>query len=330
MNNLSVIKEVITEPGVKDVTGGANQSQDSGLAESDIASTSGASGKIAGEVDIIIPFQALNTGVENVKESTFLGKEKEMKEGCDLSNISPENAAKTLNSSDGEFFLECSVEDFENKKQKVALNDTLDFSESFDDDFLSGGKAPNAESEKRTVATQVSIENDSDKDESVEETTFETTSKDDGITDTRNEGNVVKKRELGLAEILPKLPKMRNGMVILGVHEQSPLVDCGELFKCRIFRPDKPLKTSEVFEDGTSVRFTNLTRLMSDDFTITRFKVELATYKVGVAESDMVGIRATPGIFEIEDFGNLTIRPFIERKTRGKYNARDLKNKYNF
>ena len=101
MNNLSVIKEVELEPMIKDASDPTNQSQDSGLAESEIASANGSSGKVYDEVDIIIPFQALNVGSENVKESTFLGKEKETKNGCNLSNIAPENAAKTLNSSDG-------------------------------------------------------------------------------------------------------------------------------------------------------------------------------------------------------------------------------------
>ena len=149
--------------------------------------------------------------------------------------------------------------------------------------------------------------------ETTSESTSETTSNDDLVNESEGE----KKKEL-YSDVLPKLPKLRNGMVVLGVHERSPLIDCGELFKCRIFRPDKPLRTSEVFEDGTAVRFTNLSRLLSDDFAITRFKIEMATYKVGLAESDMIGEKATPGVFEIEDFGNLTLKPFMERKVRGK------------
>ena len=99
MNNLSIINEVELETVVKNVTNTANHSQDSGLADSEVSN--GSSGKISTEGNIIIPFQALNARLDNVKESTFLGKEKEAKNGCDLSNISPENAAKTLNSSDG-------------------------------------------------------------------------------------------------------------------------------------------------------------------------------------------------------------------------------------
>ena len=99
MNNLSIINEVELESVVKNVSNTVDQSQDSGLADSE--TSNGSSGKIYTEGNIIIPFQALNARLDNVKESTFLGKEKEAKNGCDLSNISPENAAKTLNSSDG-------------------------------------------------------------------------------------------------------------------------------------------------------------------------------------------------------------------------------------
>ena len=122
-----------------------------------------------------------------------------------------------------------------------------------------------------------------------------------------------------LTEVLPKLPKLRNGMKILGVWEQSPLVDSGEVFKLRIFRPDKPIQTSEVFDDGATIRFTNLARLISDDFTISKFKVELATFKAGLADEDMVGLKASQGIFEAEDFSTLTIKPFVERKLKGDF-----------
>ena len=306
MNNLSIINEVELETVVKNVTNTANHSQDSGLADSE--ASNGSSGKISTEGNIIIPFQALNAGVDNIKESTFLGKEKETKNGCDLSNISPENVAKTLNSSDGK------IEGF-NYFTKTTKNIYSDFSESFDDDFISGGQ-PKVESEKKDDESQKSDEKVV-KDENGKNDGGETTSSDDDFDyEARAKEDYIKKGEPYMAEILPKLPKLRNGMVIMGVHEQSPLVSCGELFKCRIFRPDKPLRTSEVFEDGTTIRFTNLSRLMSDDFTVTRFKIEMATYKVGVAESDMIGTKATPGIFEIEDFGNLTLKPFMERKTK--------------
>ena len=122
-----------------------------------------------------------------------------------------------------------------------------------------------------------------------------------------------------MEEILPKLPKQRNGMRLLGVHEQSPLLGCGELYKLRVFRPDRPLATSEIFEDGTRIRFTNLSRLMSDDFAISKFKIEMVTFKVGMADQDSIGFNATAGIFEAEDVCNLTFKPFLEKKIKGIY-----------
>ena len=120
------------------------------------------------------------------------------------------------------------------------------------------------------------------------------------------------------SEVLPKLPKNRNGMFLLGVNEQSPLAGCGELYKMRIFRPERPLASSEIYEDGTCIRFTNISRLCSDDFAILKFKIELATYKAGVADEDMVGVEPTLGLFEAEDIGNLTLQPFVEKKVKGK------------
>ena len=120
-----------------------------------------------------------------------------------------------------------------------------------------------------------------------------------------------------MSEVLAKLPKQRNGMRLLGVNEQSPLVECGELFKLRMFRPDKPIITSEIFEDGTRARFTNLSRLTGDDFAISKFKIELVTFKVGIADQDTIGEKATKGVFEAEDICNLTIKPFLEKKLRG-------------
>ena len=122
-----------------------------------------------------------------------------------------------------------------------------------------------------------------------------------------------------MSEVLPKLPKQRNGMRLLGVHEQSPLLRSGELFKIRIHRPDKPLIHSEVHEDGTRLRFTNLSRMVCDDFIISKFKMETVVFKVGVADQDTTGHNATKGVFEAEDMCNLTVRPFLERKIKGNY-----------
>ena len=121
-----------------------------------------------------------------------------------------------------------------------------------------------------------------------------------------------------MSEVLPKLPKLRNGMRLLCVHEQSPLVNTGELYKARIFRPDRPLTASEIFEDGSRVRFTNLSRMVNDDFVVARFKFEVVSFKAGVADNDMLGLKSTPGVFEAEDISNLTLKPFIERKIKGK------------
>ena len=146
--------------------------------------------------------------------------------------------------------------------------------------------------------------------------------KDDKIDDFDYEAKAreifEKKGRPFMTEILPKLPKTRNGMRLLGVNEQSPLLECGELFKMRVFRPDRPIITSEIFEDGTRARFTNLSRLTGDDFAISKFKIELVTFKVGVADQDTTGINATEGVFEAEDLCNLTIKPFLEKKLRGE------------
>ena len=126
-----------------------------------------------------------------------------------------------------------------------------------------------------------------------------------------------------MSEVLPKLPKLRNGMRLMGVHEQSPLLGSGELFKIRIHRPDKPLIHSEVHEDGTRLRFTNLSKMVCDDFIISKFKLETVLFKVGIADQDTTGHNATKGVFEAEDMCNLTARPFLERKMKGKMKNKD-------
>ena len=68
-----------------------------------------------------------------------------------------------------------------------------------------------------------------------------------------------------IREFLPQLPKFPNGMVLLAAHEQSPLLDCGEVYKARMCRPDVPIGSSEVFESNCTVRFTNHARLISDE-----------------------------------------------------------------
>ena len=117
-------------------------------------------------------------------------------------------------------------------------------------------------------------------------------------------------------EILPKLPKLPNGMTLLGINEQSPLVDCNEIYKLRVFRPDAPLMYSEVFEDNCTIRFTNLSRLLNDDFSITKFKLETAIFRAGSMEEDQVGTKAVKGLYEAEDVCNTTFRHLMERKIK--------------
>ena len=119
-----------------------------------------------------------------------------------------------------------------------------------------------------------------------------------------------------IKEILPKLPKLPNGMTLLGANEQSPLINCGEIYKVRVYRPDEPVAHSEVFEDNCTVRFTNISRLMNDDLIIAKFKIETATFKVGPVDEDQVGTDALKGLYEAEDVGSLTFKPFIERKIK--------------
>ena len=120
-----------------------------------------------------------------------------------------------------------------------------------------------------------------------------------------------------LNKILPKLPKLPNGMKLLGVNEQSPLVDSGELFKMRVFRPDEPIETSEIFDDGCAIRYTNYSKLINDVLIISKFKIESAIFKAGVMDEDQVGLKAIKYLYEAEDMANLTLRPFIEHKVKG-------------
>ena len=119
-------------------------------------------------------------------------------------------------------------------------------------------------------------------------------------------------------DILPRLPVLPNGMRLLGVNEHSPLIDSGELYKMRVFRPDHPFKTSEVFEDGCVLRYVNISRLITDEMLITKFKIESAIFKTGIMDHDQVGTKAIKGLAETEDMANLTYKPFVEGKVKGK------------
>ena len=118
-------------------------------------------------------------------------------------------------------------------------------------------------------------------------------------------------------DILPRLPILPNGMRLLGVNEHSPLIESGELYKMRVFRPDYPFKTSEVFEDDCILRYVNISRLITDEMLITKFKVESAIFKTGLMDPDQVGTNAIKGLVESEDMANLTYGPFVEGKVKG-------------
>ena len=194
------------------------------------------------------------------------------------------------------------------KKKQTKLNKTnSDFSDSCDDDMIAQMNS------KQSNESKTSMESTETDDEI--EVNLKSRQKKDEVLEQEE---ITQKVSPFISEVLPKLPKLRNGMRLLCVHEQSPLINTGELYKARIFRPDRPLASSEIFEDGSRVRFTNLSRMINDDFVIARFKFELVSFKTGLADSDMVGLKTVDGIFEAEDIGNLTLKPFIERKIKGK------------
>ena len=121
-----------------------------------------------------------------------------------------------------------------------------------------------------------------------------------------------------LYEFLPKLPVMSNGIKLLGVAETNPLLDCGEVYKIRYARPDRPIGHSELFEDCTTIRLTVFGKLISDDLQMTFCRLESASFLPGIQEEDAIGIKAAKNVFELHDACNLTVKPFIRRKTSGK------------
>ena len=169
-----------------------------------------------------------------------------------------------------------------------------------------------------TGASEVSEGGAAGADVTTDETEDDTRNNDDLDFEVRAKNVFEKYGHAFLKDVLPRLPKLPNGMILLGCNEQSPLASHGDLFKMRMFRPDLPISTSEVYEDGTVLRFTNVARLMTDDAIVIKFKLEAATQKVGVVDKDMAGLNATVGLFEMEDLGNMTLRAFLERKVKGK------------
>ena len=123
-----------------------------------------------------------------------------------------------------------------------------------------------------------------------------------------------------LYEVLPKLPVMSNGIILLGVAETNPLIQCEDVYKLRYVRPDKPIGHSEVWEDCTTVRLTVFGKLISDEMQLTFCRLESASFIPGIQDTDAIGPNALKNVFELHDASNLTIKPFIRRKTTGTFN----------
>ena len=120
-----------------------------------------------------------------------------------------------------------------------------------------------------------------------------------------------------LSDILPKLPSMSNGIKLLGVAETNPLIKTEEVYKLRYVRPDKPIGHSEIWEDSTTLRLTVFGKLISDELQLTYCRFESAGYIPGIQDDDAVGTGATKGVLDLHDVGNLTVKPFLHRKTSG-------------
>ena len=111
---------------------------------------------------------------------------------------------------------------------------------------------------------------------------------------------------------------MANGIKLLGVAETNPLIRCEDVYKLRYVRPDKPIGYSEIWEDCTTLRLTIFGKLISDDLQLTLCRFETAGYIPGIQEKDAIGTKAIKGVLELHDAGNLTIKPFLQRKASGK------------
>ena len=120
-----------------------------------------------------------------------------------------------------------------------------------------------------------------------------------------------------LSDVLPKLPEMANGIKLLGVAETNPLIKSEEIYKLRYVRPDKPIGHSEIWEDSTTLRLTVFGKLISDELQLTFCRFESAGYIPGIQDDDAVGTDATKGVLDAHDVGNMTVKPFLHRKTSG-------------
>ena len=195
--------------------------------------------------------------------------------------------------------------------QHNRISNTLlvDFDSSFDDYMVK------AVQNKPTIQEKEKEIDSPKKDDSpkIENRTHEEPNKDDSEVDLSR----LPKSKF-LYEFLPKLPVMANGIKLLGVAETNPLLDCGEVYKIRYARPDKPIGHSELFEDCTTIRLTVFGKLISDDLQMTFCRLESASFLPGIQEEDAIGVEATKNVLELHDACNLTVKPFIRRKTSGK------------
>ena len=181
------------------------------------------------------------------------------------------------------------------KNQSIFL---ADFESSFDDSFV------------KTLPKKTTSE--CEKDESTSECEHEPESKTPSTGDSR-----LPKSNF-LSDVLPRLPEMSNGIKLLGVAETNPLVRCEDVYKLRYVRPDKPIGHSEIWEDCTTLRLTIFGKLVSDELQLTLCRLETAGFIPGIQEKDAVGTEAIKGVLELHDAGNLTVKPFLQRKASGR------------
>ena len=208
------------------------------------------------------------------------------------------------------------------------LNNFSGFSDSFDDSFQRWNRSasPEANSTTNDVLNVEGENGEDDGDDDVLESSDG--GRDAGNDETESDSVVFQKRVKDVFEknsggrgfvndILPKLPKLANGMRLLGINEMSPLIDCKEVFKLRVFQPDQPYETSEILEDDCTLRLTNLARLMTDENQLAKYKLEIAVIKPGTVDEDAAGKDAVKGLYEAEDVANMTFSMFIEHKLKG-------------
>ena len=289
--NLSVIKEdtqIVLTKGIGGIHGEDEVSGDSGVvsanSSADVSTNSDTTNVPPGtlkkkESNIIILFQALNEGR---KESTFVSSNKS-KAKCNISGIAGAEQHKLTIDSDG--------------KHNIGPTRNLivysDFDSSFDDSFLQ-------QKSRRAADEKTTSNKDKDKlDTSMIDLNSLPTSK-------------------FLTDVLPKLPTMSNGIKLLGVAETNPLIRCEDVYKLRYLRPDRPIGSSEIWEDRTTLRMTVFGKLVSDELQMTNCRFETACYIPGIQEKDAIGTEAVKGVLESHDIANLTAKPFLQRKASGK------------